>query len=188
METRPAWGTPDLNSCETERSRQYSYFVCVALNIRRLIAAYSQARKQDTCAIPPQPTNNNTTVDQLITDLPADLQVVSVSRESSPLLASHYVAGLNIYHHMSIIMRHRPQLASLEQASHGNSWRDHMGRCSSSAKAICHLQEAILSNYGISALSYLQRGIHFTVYSILTCLTVHSVCHCALLVSSSGER
>lgn len=177
METRTAWNTLDMDAYEMERSRQYAYLVRIALNIRRFTAAYNQTKKQDNWAIDPRFTRNNALGDQWIAELPADLQIVPSSGDSSPWLSSHFMGSLNIYHHISVILQHRPQLAALEQVSHDDSWRDHMARCFSSARTICHLQEAIASDYGLSGLGFLQRGIHFTVYSILTCLTVHLVCH-----------
>ncbi|WEW58517.1 hypothetical protein PRK78_003985 [Emydomyces testavorans] len=167
VETRIACNTTGLDAYETERSRQYAYFVRVSLNIRRFIDAYKQTKKQDDWTKDPRFTDS---LDESITDLPADLQVVLPAGGSAPWLSSHFMGNLNLHYHLSVILQHRPQLTDSRRDLSYDSWKLHMSRCYSSAKLIWHIQEAIISSYGLSSLGYVQRGIRFTVYCILTCL------------------
>ncbi|KMP09822.1 hypothetical protein DIZ76_010486 [Coccidioides immitis] len=172
VETRTAWNVSGLDAYETERSRLYAYFVRVALSIRRFIGTYKQTSKQDDWITDPRFTVNSGLLDEWATNLPEDLQIVFPSGSTSPWLSSHYMGNLNLHFHLSVILQYRPQLATSARDT-SNMWKSHMSRCYSSAKAIYHIQDAIISSCGLSGLGYMQRGIHLTVYCILTCLTVH---------------
>ncbi|EEP76620.1 predicted protein [Uncinocarpus reesii 1704] len=177
------WNVSGLDAYEMERSRQYAYLVQNALNMRRFIDTHKQSKRQSDGLKDPRFTANNNALDELIANLPADLQVVFPTEGSSPWLSSHFMGNLNVHFHLSVILQHRSQLTTASDGSRPTSWRTHMTRCYSSAKAIYHLQDAIISTSGLTSLSYMQRGIHFTVYCILTCLMVHS----AVLSSSDVE-
>ncbi|KAI1977807.1 hypothetical protein LOZ51_004043 [Ophidiomyces ophidiicola] len=173
VEARTSWNISGLDAYETERSRQYSYFVRIALNIRRFTDSYNQTKKQHNWAKDPRFTKNNNLLDQWLTDLPADLQVSLPSANSSPWLSSHFMGNLNICFHLNIILQYRPQLEDSAYDQSDGMWKARMDRSLSSAKTIYHLQEAIVSSYGLHGLCYMQRGIRFTVYCTLTCLTVY---------------
>lgn len=148
----------------------------IAKNIKEtnLMWQALKKRKKDWGLDPAFVSHNQSFVNWM-QDLPRDLQVQLLPDGSMPWIPSHYVGQLHAYHHLSIIMHHRPQIHFLSDAG-DPSWKSHMLLCHSSAKAMCRLQEAIVQKYGLEALSCMQRGISFTIYSVLTCTMLHLVC------------
>ena len=169
------WNIGDLDDYETERCRQFAYFVRNALNIRLLADAYHKAKKQKNWGADPRIMGNNSLFDRWLLSLPPDLEVSFPDDGSPPWLPSHFVGNMHSHYHLAIIMLHRPQLLASKSFDAGGEWRGHMAMCCSSAKKLCRLQEAILSSFGLSGLFYMQRGISFTLYSILTCTMLHLV-------------
>lgn len=179
VEVRTMWNIPELDEFETERCRQYAYFVRNALNIRLLTDAYHKAKKQKNWGADPRFMENNSLVDRWLTSLPPDLQVTYPEDGSSPWLPSHFVGNMHAHYHLTIIMLHRPQLLACKSFHTGGEWRTHMALCCSSAKKLCRLQEAIYLSFGLPGLLYMQRGISFVLYSILTCTMLHLVSNTA---------
>ncbi|KAL1960761.1 hypothetical protein VTO42DRAFT_6591 [Malbranchea cinnamomea] len=175
VEVRTMWNIPDLDDFETERCRQYAYFVRNALNIRLLTDAYHKAKKQKNWGVDPRFIGNNSLVDKWLPSLPPDLQVTYPEDGSPPWLPSHFVGNMHSHYHLTIIMLHRPQLVACKSFHAGGEWRTHMALCCASAKKLCRLQEAIYSSFGLSGLFYMQRGISFVLYSILTCTMLHLI-------------
>jgi hypothetical protein len=108
-------------------------------------------------------------------DLPADFQIQYPEDGTPPWLGgNHFVADLHCYHHLVVIMHHRPQLqALLEQ---GNpSFRTQLEICLSSAVYMCRIQEALHRDFGFHGLQFMVRGVNFTIYCVLTCTMLHLV-------------
>lgn len=175
VEVRPAWGTPNLERFEIERSRHFCYFVRNVLNIRLMTDAYHRIKKQKDWGADSRLVQNNPRLDEWLASLPPDLQASYPPDGSPALIPSHFVGNMHSHFHLGIIMLHRPQLLASKSFAAGGEWRTHMSLCYESAKSLCRLQEAVLESYDLSGLLYMQRGINFTIYCILTCTMLHLV-------------
>ncbi|KAK2741041.1 hypothetical protein FQN57_005778 [Myotisia sp. PD_48] len=175
VETRPAWDIPNLDAYETERSRQFSYFVLNAANIRRITEVYHKLKKQKDWGSNPHFVQNNPLFNNWLTGLPSDLQVSYPSDGSPPWIPSHFVGNMHSHFELAIIIMHRPQFTAARSFTAGGEWKIHFSLCYSSAKNLCRLQEAILASYGVSGLLSMLRGINFTLYGILTSAMIHLV-------------
>ncbi|OKL56712.1 hypothetical protein UA08_07839 [Talaromyces atroroseus] len=175
VDMRPQLDTVDIDQFETDRSRQYSYFVKNAYHIRIFTELYHKIKKQKVWAADPRFTQNNPLFSDWYQGLPQDLQVTYPEDGSPPWLPSHFVGNMHTHYHLAIIMLHRPQLLASKSFTADDGWRTHMLLCWSSAKCLCRLQEAIISRFGLQGLRFMQRGINFTVYAILTCTMLHLV-------------
>lgn len=163
-----------MDPFEIECSRRFSYFVRNAYHIRVIAETYHRIKRQKDWGASPQFTEKNPLFTDWLRNLPSDLQVDYPEDGSPPWLQSHFLGNMHSHCHLGIIMLHRPQLLATKFAA-GGEWRTHMSLCYSSAKCLCRLQEAILSRFGLAGLLYMQRGISFTVYAILTCTMLHLV-------------
>ena len=176
---------------EYQVSRNFVYFARVIRNGRSAIDVYKQIRKERDWHTHPLLTSLNPTFPRWLEELPADMQVHCPQDGSSPYLDSHYVGHLHCYYHLSIVMLHRPQLMSSD-FSNDASWKQQMTICYQSAKAICRLQEALFSSFGLEGFLFMQRGllllevllegemlislgVNFAIYCILTCVMLHLV-------------
>lgn len=175
VDMRPVLDSRDLDAFEFSRSRQYVYFVRNAYNIRTIADTYHKIKKQKDWGRNPKLSEKNPIFTNWLYDLPADLQIHYPPDESPPWIPSHFVANMHSHCHLGIILLHRPQLLASKSFAPGGGWQVHMSLCYSSAKALCKLQEAILRQYGLVGLLYMQRGISFGIYSILTCTMLHLV-------------
>lgn len=166
---------PGFDDSEVQVSRQFSYLMKIARNVKETNMMWHrlQKRKKDWGLDEAFVRHNQDYVNWL-QDLPRDMQVTLPLDGTEPWVASHYIAQLHCYHYLSIIMHHRPQIHFLSDAG-DPAWRQHMTLCYSSAKNMCRIQEAMVHKFGLEALSCMQRGISFTIYSILTCTMVHLV-------------
>ncbi|KZF26040.1 hypothetical protein L228DRAFT_264472 [Xylona heveae TC161] len=170
--TIPARGIADP---EVQTSRQFTYLVRAIHNVRRIISIYGRIRKRKDWGHDPELVQMNPIFAAWIDELPQDLQVVYPADGSPPWLRSHFVGNLHSYYNLSVIMLHRPQLASPGARPTDQSWKDEMLLCYSAAKNLCKLQEAILRDYGMHGLLFMLRGINFTIYAVLTCTMLHLV-------------
>lgn len=178
---RPQLDTTDMDQFELDRSRQYSYFVKNAYHIRVVTETYHKIKRQKDWAVNPRFTENNPLFGDWYQSLPQDLQVTYPEDGSPPWLPSHFVGNMHTHYHLAIVMLHRPQLmVSSKSFKADGGWKTHMSLCWSSAKCLCRLQEAIISRFGLQGLRFMQRGINFTVYSILTCTMLHLVSYIVL--------
>lgn len=172
---RPTLDIRGLDQYELDRSRQYAYFVRNAHHIRIITDIYHKVKKQKDWGADPRFVQKNPLFADWLRNLPADLQVDYPADGSPPWVPSHFVGNMHSHCHLAIILLHRPQLLASRSFAAGGDWRVHFSLCYSSAKSICRLQEAILERFGLSGLLYMQRGINFAIYCILTCTMVHLV-------------
>lgn len=166
---------PEIDQSDYLLSRQYTHFTRMVLSVRFLNNIYSKVKKQKDWGADPQFTNLNPTVSQWLNDLPTDLQVTFPDDETPPWLPSHFVGNMHTYHHLFVIMLHRPQLMSSSSFPADGSWKKHMALSYASAKAMCRLQESIFRSFGLSGLLCMMRGINFVLYAVLTCTMIHLV-------------
>ncbi|KAK4865810.1 hypothetical protein LT330_008903 [Penicillium expansum] len=175
VEMRPTLDIRGLDHYEIDRSRQYAYFVRNAHHIRIITDIYHKVKKQKDWGADARFVQNNPLFADWLRNLPPDLQVDYPADGSPPWLPSHFVGNMHSHCHLAIIMLHRPQLFASQSFAAGGEWKIHMSLCYSSAKSLCRLQEAILQRFGLSGLLYMQRGINFAIYCILTCTMLHLV-------------
>ncbi|KAJ5675867.1 hypothetical protein N7462_008764 [Penicillium macrosclerotiorum] len=149
VDMRPTLDIRGLDQYETERSRQYAYFVRNAHHIRIITDIYHKVKKQRDWGADP--------------------------RWLPPWLPSHFVGNMHSHCHLAIILLHRPQLLASQSFAAGGDWKIHFSLCYSSAKSICRLQEAVLERFGLSGMLYMQRGINFAIYCVLTCTMLHLI-------------
>ncbi|KAJ5628351.1 hypothetical protein N7490_010579 [Penicillium lividum] len=175
VDMRPSLDIRGLDAYETDRSRQYAYFVRNAHHIRIITDLYHKVKKQKDWGADPRFVQKNPLFDDWLHNLPPDLQVNYPPDGSAPWLPSHFVGNMHSHCHLAIILLHRPQLQASQSFAAGGDWKVHFSLCYSSAKSLCRLQEAILERFGLSGLLYMQRGINFSIYCILTCTMLHLV-------------
>lgn len=175
VDMRPTLDIPGLDQFEIERSRQFAYFVQNAHHIRIIADIYHKIKKQKDWGADPRLVEKNPLFTDWLRNLPPDLQVNYPADGSPPWLPSHFVGNMHSHCHLGIIMLHRPQLLASKSFAAGGEWKTHMALCCSSAKSLCRLKEAILARFGLSGLLFMQRGINFTIYCILTCTMLHLV-------------
>ncbi|KGO65722.1 Transcription factor, fungi [Penicillium italicum] len=175
VEMRPTLDIRGLDHYEIDRSRQYAYFVRNAHHIRIITDIYHKVKKQKDWGADARFVQSNPLFADWLRNLPPDLQVNYPADGSPPWIPSHFVGNMHSHCHLAIIMLHRPQLFASQSFAAGGEWKIHMSLCYSSAKSLCRLQEAILQRFGLSGLLYMQRGINFAIYCILTCTMLHLV-------------
>lgn len=166
---------PGIDQSDYQVSRQYTHFTSMVLSARQLNNIYGKIKKHKDWGADPQFTKLNPTVTQWLNDLPGDLQVTFPDDDTPPWLPSHFVGNMHSYHHLIVIMLHRPQLMSSSSFPADGSWKQHMALSYSSAKAMCRLQESILQSFGLPGLLCMMRGINFVIYAVLTCTMIHLV-------------
>ncbi|KAJ5822926.1 hypothetical protein N7447_005266 [Penicillium robsamsonii] len=175
VDMRPAPDIRGLDHYEMDRSRQYAYFIRNAHHIRIITDIYHKVKKQKDWGADARFVRINPLFADWLRSLPPDLQVNYPTDGSPPWLPSHFVGNMHSHCHLAIIMLHRPQLFASQSFAAGGEWKIHMSLCYSSAKSLCRLQEAILQRFGLSGLLYMQRGINFAIYCILTCTMLHLI-------------
>ncbi|OJJ46323.1 hypothetical protein ASPZODRAFT_67523 [Penicilliopsis zonata CBS 506.65] len=171
---------PDLNiqgldQFEISRSRQFAYFIRNAYHIRIITDVYHKIKRQKDWGGDPRFSEKNSLFSGWLHNLPPDLQVTYPHDGSSPWIPSHFVANMHSHCHLGIILLHRPQIVASKSFAAGGGWKAHLSLCYSSAKNLCRLQEAILGKFGLSGLLFMQRGINFAIYCILTCTMLHLI-------------
>jgi hypothetical protein len=158
---------------ENISSWQFSYLCSLIRHVRRMV--YLLKVKRENRAIDAELMQLSPFIEAWINDLPLGLQVMYPADGSRPWISSHFVGNLHICYHLIIILLHRAQLAFSGSYAADGRWKEHMMTCYRSAKLTCRLQEAIIQEFGLVALSYMQRGVKFTVYVVLTCVVLHLV-------------
>ncbi|ATY62568.1 Fungal transcriptional regulatory [Cordyceps militaris] len=166
---------PGVDETEYQVSRNFVYFVRIVRNIRTMSSTYARLRKRKDWGIDPEFQELNKTITSYVSDLPADLAISFPSDNSPPWLPNSFIGNLHSYHYLVIILYNRPQLSFLDPNINHVAWKQHMLQSYNAAKAICRLQEAIISNFGLSGLQCMQRGFSFTVYAGLSCIVIHLV-------------
>ena len=175
VDMRPALDIKGLDQFEVDRSRQYAYFVRNANHIRIITDVYHKIKRQKDWGGDPRFVEKNPLFTNWLQSMPPDLQINYPADGSPPWIPSHFVANMHSHCQLGIILLHRPQLLASKSFDAGGDWRIHLALCYTSAKCLCRLQEAILSSFGLPGLLYMQRGINFAIYCILTCTMLHLV-------------
>jgi hypothetical protein len=174
---------PAIDGSDYQISRHFTYFVRKVRSVRAMHDIKGSAKTKIgeplDFVTDPKFVALSSTLSLWLDSLPTDLQVKFPDDETPPWLPSHFVGNMHSYYHLTVIMLHRPQLMRSSSYANGN-WKMHMAVCYSSAKAMCRLQEAVLQTFGLSGLLYMQRGINFVIYAVLTCTMIHLVCWSAL--------
>lgn len=142
--------------------------------IRFSTITHGKLRKRKDWMNDPEFTQFNQAYAAWPRDLPRDLRISCAEDEPIPYIPSHFIANLHCYHQLGIIMQHRPQLHYMME-TFDPSWKQHMTICYTAAKTMCRIQEAIIHNHGLAGLLFMQRGINFTIYAVLTCTLLHLV-------------
>ncbi|KAF2736632.1 hypothetical protein EJ04DRAFT_533529 [Polyplosphaeria fusca] len=167
--------TPGLDTAEFHVSRQFTYFLRIVKNINETTLMHARLKKKrPDWALDPEFVGHNAVWPAWVRELPEDMQIIYPADGAAPWIPSHYVANMHCYHYLGVIMHSRAQIHALSD-SYDGVWRQHMISCYEAAKKMCKLQEAILKTYGLPGLECMQRGISFTVYSVLTCTMLHLV-------------
>ncbi|XHG02789.1 hypothetical protein AWENTII_006119 [Aspergillus wentii] len=175
VDMRPTLDIENQDQFEAGRSRQYAYFVRNAHHIRIMTDIYHKIKKQKDWGADPRFVEKNPLFTDWLQSLPSDLQVNYPADGSPPWIPSHFVGNMHSHCHLGIILLHRPQLLASKSFAAGGGWKIHMALCYSSARSLCRLQEAILNRFGLSGLLFMQRGINFAIYCILTCTMLHLI-------------
>lgn len=164
-----------MDETEYNVSRSFTYFTRVVRNVRTMSKTYSRLRKQKDWVANPEFQQLDDVISKYITELPSDMTVDFPPDNSPPWLTSAFVGNLQCYHYLTLILYHRPQLSFLDPSTNAVEWKKHMLTSYDAAKTICRLQEAVINQYGPTAMQSMQRGFSFTVYVGLSCVVIHLV-------------
>ncbi|RMZ90664.1 hypothetical protein DV736_g2111, partial [Chaetothyriales sp. CBS 134916] len=165
----------DVDKFEAAISRQYAYFIRNARNIRLISDVSAKIKREKNWGLREELVAYNTTFHQWPKELPPDLSIAIAADGSKLILPSHFVGNMHTHYHLGIVMLRRPQFTAAKEFGKDSEWRKHMTVCYDSAKMLCRLQEAILSQFDLMGLMCMQRGINFTIYTILTCVMIHLI-------------
>lgn len=172
----PPQPVPGYDETELQIARQWTFAARVVRNIRLTMMLYAKLRKtKKDWALDPEFAKHDLDFPRWPRELPRDLQLILPPDGSAPYIPNSFVANMHCYHYLSVIMHHRPQIHSLEEAPDGGGWKQHMLVCHDAAKKMCRIQESILQNYGLAGLICMQRGMSFTIYCVLTSTMIHLV-------------
>ena len=166
----------DVNAFEHMSSRRTTIFAQAVRNIKESNNFWQNTKRHNkNWALDPTFVRHNEDLPQWLKTLPSDFQLQYPEDGSPPWLGGdHYVANVHVYHHLVVIMHHRPQLqARLEKGDMG--WKDLLDICLSSASQMCRVQEALHRDFGFHGLQFMNRGVNFTIYCVLTCMMLHLV-------------
>ena len=167
--------SPGLDEFDLRISRDWVFFSRMIRTIRRMNDTVAKVKGRKDWGSDPQWVQLKPLFEAWYHELPAELQVTYPPDGSPPWLASHFVGNMHSYFELSVVMLHRPQLAASDAVTLDGEWKHHMVICYTAAKNLCRLQEAVISNFGLSGIRCMQRGLGFTVYAVLTCTVLHLV-------------
>jgi hypothetical protein len=178
-DTEPPFPSADVDALEYQTSRRYAVMLQVVKNTKITNNIFQAGRrKKKDWAIDPAMSNHDKDLVTWLDTLPPDMQIHYPDDGSPPWLGGdHFGAGTHGYHHLLVIMHHRPQLITLLEKK-DPSWRNSLEICFQSAISICKIQEALLRDFGLHGLLFMLRGINFTVYCVLSCTMLHLVSNC----------
>lgn len=166
---------PGLEDNELSVTQQFTQLMRAIRNVRQSSLVYAGLRrKKSDWANDLNFVAHNADFDRWTYDLPPQLQITYPPDGSAPWILFHVHANIHMYHYLSVILHHRPQL----EITHGmfdGVWKKHMIKCYAAATKICRLQEAVLRDFDLDGLQYMQRGINFPIYCVLTCTLLHLV-------------
>ena len=166
----------DWDAFEHATSKRYSYMAQAFRNIKESNRMWhSMKRIKKDWALDPDFVRRNETIQRWHEQLPAEVQLHFTDDGSPPWLKNdHFIAYVHIYHYLTVIMHHRPQLQTLlEMGDQG--FKEHLDLCLQAASYMCRIQEALVRDFGLHGLQWMQRGVNFTIYSVLTCTMLHLV-------------
>ena len=166
----------DIDNAEYQLARRTAYFAQAVRNIKQTNVLWQTIRRlKKDWALDPMFMRQNEVIPAWLKTLPADMQITYPEDETAPFLGGdHYVAYLHMYHYLIIIMHHRPQLQTLLE-KRDSSFKTHLDICNEAATKICRLQEALLRDFGLHGMQFMQRGTNFSIYCILSCAMLHLV-------------
>ena len=168
--------SPDVDTFEHQTSRRTTYLAQAVRNIKQTNVLWQAMRRfKKDWALDPSFVQQNNVISGWLKRLPGDMQMHYSDDDSPPWInRDHFVAYLHIYHHLIVIMQHRPQLQTLLE-HRDMDFQTHLDICNDSATMMCRLQEALFRDFGLHGLQFMQRGIGFTIYCVLTCTMLHLV-------------
>ena len=166
----------DIDAFEYQTSRRATFLVQCVENIKQTNILWQALRRmKDDWALDPSFVQQNEVISGWEKGLPADMQIQYPDDDSPPWISNdHFVTYVHVYHHLIVIMQHRPQLQTLLEYR-DQAFQTHLDICNESAAQMCRLQEALFRDFGLHGLQFMQRGIGFTVYCVLTCTMLHLV-------------
>ncbi|KAF2756715.1 hypothetical protein EJ05DRAFT_518180 [Pseudovirgaria hyperparasitica] len=166
---------PGHDESESQVSRHFTYFTRVIREVTRTTILHFKLRKfRKDWANEPEFLAQGQNYLAWMRDLPQDLQVGLPPDGSLPWIPSHFVANIHCYYYLAIIMHNRVRLHQVTDTFDG-TWKQTMMQVYDAAKNMCRLQEAIIHNFGLTGLFFMQRGISFHIYAVLTCTMLHLV-------------
>lgn len=168
--------SPEIDAYEYRISRRVTILAQAVQNIKQTNILWQTMRRHNPeWALSPGFVRQNDVISTWVKGLPADMHIHFADDDNPPWLGGdHWLAYLHIYHHLIVIMQHRPQLQALLE-HRDPSFKIHLDVCNESATLMCRLQEALLRDFGLHGLQFMQRGIGFTIYCVLTCMMLHLV-------------
>ena len=156
----------ELDAFEYQTARRYAIMAQCVKNVKmtnNLMQAGKRA-KNPVWALSPDFQRHNEDYLEWPKALPQDMQIQYPEDGSPPWLGGdHFVANVHAYHHLAVIMHHRPQLQTLLE-KHKPEFKNSLDICTEAAVMVCKLQEALLRDFGLHGLLFMLRGINFTVY------------------------
>jgi hypothetical protein len=161
---------------EFESTRRCTFLAQAVHQIKISNALFQKMKRlKKDWALDDEFVRHNADLPEWLKSLPIDMQIHYSDDGRAPWIGSdHFVAYLHTYFHLVIIMHHRPQLqAMLERRD--PAWKIHLEICLNSAMLMCRIQEALHRDFGFHGLQFMQRGINFTIYCVLTCTMLHLV-------------
>ncbi|KAK3116395.1 hypothetical protein LTR53_003259 [Teratosphaeriaceae sp. CCFEE 6253] len=159
---------------EYQTSRRFTYMTQAVANIKVSNTLWQKMRRLTKAwALDDAFVRHNEALVNWLNHLPPDLQIQYPEDGSPPWLGNdHFLAYIHCYHHLVVIMHHRPQLQQLlERRDQG--FKIHLDVCLQSAASICKLQEALIRDFGLHGLSFMTRGTGYNIYCVLTCTMLH---------------
>lgn len=166
-------------------SRNFAYLTRAIRPVSLMARTYGRLKKSKEWGIDPEFVQLDPSLNSWLAGLPADLTISYPADGSPPWLPSAFVGNLHSYYYLSIILYNRPQLAVLSPTAPGGHWKRAMLVSYNAAKMLCRLQEAVMNGFGLNGLQCMQRGINFTIYTVLGCIVLHLVCPSGLEPESS---
>ena len=175
-----------LDVYEQRSCRRIAFLAQAVQNIKNTNNIWQRMRRHNPdWALDPAFVSQNEVISKWYKNLPPDMAIRYTDEDSPPYLGGdHFVANLHIYHHLIIMIQHRPQLQTLLE-KRDSKFKNHLDICNESASLMCRLHEALSRDFGLHGLQFMQRGIGFTIYCVLTCIMMHLVSRMSALSRNS---
>jgi hypothetical protein len=166
----------DVSAYELRTSRQSSIMAQSVRNIKLSNVLWQANRRhRKDWALDPAFVRHNEDLPAWLKHLPPDFQLQFPEDGSPPWLGGdHYLADIICYHHLVVIMHHRPQLQALLEKG-DPEFKGQLEICLDSAVFMCRVQEALYRDFGFHGLHFMIRGVNYTIYCVLTCTMLHLV-------------